>query len=147
MKIIIGNDHRGLKLKQDILKYLLSKKYDVENIGTDTIESVNYPEYAKKVCSEVKKNNGLGILICGTGIGMSIVANKINGIRCGKVNSVEEAMLTKSHNCANVIALSEKLSKRKAIKIVDTFINTPNSGEERHKMRIEEIRQIEEENA
>lgn len=147
MKLIIGNDHRGVKLKQEILKYLLSKKYEVENVGTDTLESVNYPEYAKKVCMKVKENNGLGILICGTGIGMSIVANKINGIRCGKVNSVEEAMLTKSHNCANVIALSEKISKRKAIKIVETFINTPNSNEERHKQRLEEIKKIEEENA
>lgn len=147
MKIIIGNDHRGLKLKQDILKYLKSKKYDVENIGTNDVESVNYPEYAKKVCTEVKNTDGLGILICGTGIGMSIVANKINGIRCGKVNSVEEAMLTKSHNYANVIALSSKISKRQAIKIVETFINTPNSSEERHKLRVEEINKIEEENA
>lgn len=147
MKIIIGNDHRGLKLKQAILKYLKSKKYDVENIGTNDIESVNYPEFAKKVCTEVKKTDGLGILICGTGIGMSIVANKINGIRCGKVNSVEEAMLTKSHNYANVIALSSKISKRQAIKIVEIFINTPNSSEERHKLRVKEINKIEEENA
>lgn len=147
MKIIIGNDHRGLKLKNTILKYLLSKKYDVENVGTDTKDPANYPEYALKVCDKVKETEGLGILICGTGIGMSIVANKLNGIRCGKVNSIEESMLTKSHNCANVIALSEKLSKRKAIKIVETFINTPNSKEERHKKRLEEIRKIEESNA
>lgn len=144
MKIIIGNDHKGLKLKKDVLKYLLSTKYEVENIGTDTADSVNYPDYATKVCKQVKETNGLGILICGTGIGMSIVANKIKGIRCGKVNTEEEAKLTKSHNFANVIALSSKLSKRKAIKIVKTFIETPNSKEERHKKRIEEIKRIEE---
>ena len=147
MKIIIGNDHRGLKLKEQILKYLLSKNYDVENIGTDTEASVNYPEYALKLCEKVKEENGLGILICGTGIGMSIVANKVNGIRCGKVNTVEEAELTKSHNYANVIALSSKLSKRNAIKIVETFINTQNSSEERHIKRVEEIREIEKNNA
>lgn len=144
MKIIIGNDHKGLKLKKDVLKYLLSTKYEVENIGTDTADSVNYPDYATKVCKQVKETNGLGILICGTGIGMSIVANKIKGIRCGKVNTEEEAKLTKSHNFANVIALSSKLSKRKALKIVKTFIETPNSKEERHKKRIEEIKRIEE---
>lgn len=143
MKIIIGNDHRGLKLKNEILKYLLSKKYDVINMGTDNNASVNYPDYALKVCNEVKNTDGLGILICGTGIGMSIVANKVDGIRCGKVNDLEEAILTKSHNYANVIALSSKLSKRKAIKIVEAFINTPNSNEERHIKRVEEIKRIE----
>lgn len=144
MKIIIGNDHKGLKLKKTILKYLESKKYEVENIGTDTEISVNYPDYALKLCNKVKESECLGILICGTGIGMSIVANKVKGIRCGKVNTVEEAELTKSHNFANVIALSSKLSKRKAIKIVETFLKTPNSSEERHKNRVEEIKRIEE---
>ena len=112
MKVAIGNDHHGVDVKNRIIKYLEERNIQYLNFGTDTKENVDYIDFAKKVCKSIQnKECDLGILICGTGIGMSIVANKVNGIICGKVNTVEEAELTKSHNYANVIALSSKLSK------------------------------------
>ena len=130
MKIIIGNDHRGLKLKEQILKYLLSKNYDVENIGTDTEASVNYPEYALKLCEKVKEEKGLGILICGTGIGISIAANKVKGIMCAKINNEKEAKLAKEHNNANIIAFSGETPLEEALKMIQTYIKaTPNKEE------------------
>lgn len=142
MKIGIANDHHGVELKNKIIKYLHEKNIECINFGTNDSESVDYVEYAVKLCTAVnEKQVDLGILICGTGIGMSIAANKIKGIRCGKVTNPREAELTKEHNMANVIALSEYTSNVE--EIVDAFINTKNSTEERHIRRIEEITQLE----
>ncbi len=142
MKIGIGNDHHGIVVKNKIVEYLNSKNIEVINYGCDTKDNIDYIDYAVKVCNAInKKEIDLGILICGTGIGMSIVANKIKGIRCGKVSTVEEARLTKEHNMANVISLSENAENVK--QIVDTFINTNYSTEERHIRRVNKIKEIE----
>ena len=142
MKIALGNDHHGVDVKNQIISYLDNRNIEYINFGTDTKDSVDYIDYAKKVCKSIQnKECDLGILICGTGIGMSIAANKIKGIRCGKVTNPREAELTKEHNMANVIALAEYTSNVE--KIVDAFINTKNSTEERHIRRIEEIAQLE----
>lgn len=140
MKIGIGNDHKGLKLKKKIFKYLTRNGFDIVDYGTNDNTSVDYPDYAQKVGTDVStKSIDLGILICGTGIGMSISCNKIKGARCAKVNTVKEAKLAKLHNNANVIALSGSTFGYKAKKLVNTFINTNYSNEERHNRRIRKI--------
>lgn len=138
MKILIANDHRGLELKNKLQSYLTKKNYIVENLGTDAEKPVDYPALAF-VLSEKIDNDTLGILICGTGIGMSIAANKVKGIRCAKVNSVEEARLCREHNNANVIAISSNLSTIKAKKIIKNFIETNFSNDDRHQKRIDMI--------
>lgn len=140
MKIIIGNDHNGYELKRDIVRYLKDNRYYLEDAGCDSVESVDYPLIAKKVCNEVLMDeDNLGILICGTGIGMSIAANKVKGIRCAKVSTEEEVALSRLHNNANVMAISGRIDKSLAIKFVDKFINTPFSNEERHVRRNNQI--------
>src|SRR5574344_50671 len=131
MKIGIANDHHGIILKSKIIKYLNNNNIKYINYGTDTTDSVDYVFFASKLCNEINnKNVDLGILICGTGIGMSIAANKIDGIRCAKVSTPREAHLAKEHNMANVIALSEYTEDVE--NILFEFINTQNSSEERH---------------
>lgn len=145
MKIVIANDHKGLKLKNNLIKFLEKKGYEVNNIGTNEEDSVNYPEYAFKVGECVtKKESDLGILICGTGIGMSIAANKVKGVRCALVNNSKDAKLTREHNDANVLALPSNLSFNVAKKIVLTFLETSFSNEERHINRINMIKNYEE---
>lgn len=145
MKIVIANDHKGLKLKNSLINFLEKKGYEVDNIGTDELASVNYPEYAFKVGKLVSKNESdFGILICGTGIGMSIAANKVKGIRCALVNNSRDAKLTREHNDANVLALSSNLSFYTTKKIVLTFLQTNFSNDERHLNRINLIKDYEE---
>lgn len=142
MKIGIGNDHRGVKLKEKIMKYLHDNGITCINYGTDSEESTDYVDYAVKVGNAINnKEIDLGILICGTGIGMSIAANKIKGIRCARVVNVNETVLAREHNMANVIALSENTSDYE--NIVKTFINTKESTEERHIRRVNKIMDIE----
>ena len=142
MKIGIGNDHRGVKLKEKIMKYLHDNGITCINYGTDSDESVDYVDYAVKVGNAINnKEIDLGILICGTGIGMSIAANKIKGIRCARVVNVNETVLAREHNMANVIALSENTPDYE--NIVKTFINTKESTEERHIRRVNKIMDIE----
>ncbi len=144
MKIGIANDHRGIDLKEKILNYLHEKKITCINYGTNSTESVDYVDYAVKLCKGITEQEvDLGILICGTGIGMSIAANKIKGIRCAKVTSVKEAQLSKEHNMANVISLSE--NEDNVYEIVDAFLNTNYSQDERHKRRVEKIMELENE--
>ena len=136
MKIAIANDHRGYNLKKQLISYLKEMGYDVLDLGTDSLEAVDYPIYAKKVADNIiEKNADMGILICGTGIGMSIAANKIKGIRCAKVSTEEEAYLTRLHNDANVLALSYKLVEEEAFNIVKKFLNTEKSNEKRNRKR------------
>ncbi len=142
MKIGIANDHHGVEVKDKIMNYLHEKGIECVNFGTNDKTSVDYVEYAVKLCTAVnEKKVDLGILICGTGIGMSIAANKIKGIRCGKVTTPREAMLTKEHNMANVISLSEYTENIE--EIIDAFINTKNSTEARHIQRVKEISELE----
>ena len=143
MKIGIGNDHRGVKLKEKIMKYLHDNGITCINYGTDSEESTDYVDYAVKVGNAINnKEIDLGILICGTGIGMSIAANKIKGIRCARVVNVNETVLAREHNMANVIALSENTPDYE--NIVKTFINTESSDLEKHKRRINKIKEYEE---
>ncbi len=135
----IGNDHNGCEVKQELTKYIKELGYNVIDYGCNN-DFGNYPEYAFKVSEAVRdKEIDLGILICKTGTGMSIAANKVKHVRCAKVENVLEASLAKSHNNANVIALSALLSIDVLKEIVKTFLQTPFSNEERHIKRVEMI--------
>lgn len=143
MKIGIASDHRGYKLKNKIINYLHDTGYSYVDFGTNNEDSTDYVDYAVKLCKGINnKEVDIGILICGTGIGMSIAANKIKGIRCARVLSVKEASLAREHNMANVIALPENIPACE--EIVSTFINTEYSKEERHIRRVNKIKALEE---
>lgn len=136
-------DHGGFELKEKIKEYLKKLNYQIIDYGTNSLESVNYPEYAYKLAKAVKENEvEKGIVICTTGIGVSITCNKVKGIRCAKVDNKEEAILTRTHNDANILALSSK--NKDALEITKLFLETPFSNEERHIKRINMIKEIEE---
>lgn len=140
MRIGIANDHNGVSLKKELIKFLTELGYETKNYGTDTEVSVDYPLYAFKVGEAINNQEiDLGILICHTGIGMSIAANKIKNVRCAKVDNVEEAFMTRSHNDSNILALSDSKNIDEVRKIVKTFLETPFSKEERHMRRIDLI--------
>lgn len=142
MRIGLTNDHRGYRAK-NILKDSLYM-HEVIDYGTDTESSVDFPVYAKKLGNALLNNEiDLGIAICGTGIGMSITLNKMKGIYCAKVSSVSEATLSKAHNNVNTIALSEDLSDKMMLDIVDAFINTPFSNVNKYIRRNDMIKEIE----
>lgn len=144
MKIAIGTDHNGTEVKKQIIKFLKSKNIDVLDLGVENNQFDDYPDFAFAVGEAVvKKGADLGILMCGTGIGMSIAANKVKGIRCAHVSNETEAGLTREHNDANVIALSSKNTVEDTLKIIEIFINTNFSNEERHIRRIDLISKYE----
>jgi len=124
--IAIGSDHGGYELKEYIKKYLDSNNLEYYDYGTNSYESVHFPDYAKLVCDSVlSKKHDKGILICGTGIGMSIAANKIKDIRCALCNNVMSARLAREHNDSNVIALGARvLGNEYAIEILQTWLKT-----------------------
>ena len=133
MKIGIASDHRGYELKQKIMKDM--KDIEFVDFGTDSDKSVDYPDYAFKLCTGIiNKKVDLGIAICGSGIGISIACNKVKGIRCARV---------KKDNNANVIAFSSEVNYDKVKRMIDEFINTPFSNEERHIKRINKISEYE----
>lgn len=137
MKVGIANDHRGFKLKNEIVEYLKSLGYDVINYGSDTEDPVDYPVYAFKIGEAVQKGEiDRGILICRTGIGMSIACNKVKGVRCAKVDNVEEAALTRLDNNANVIAISYVKEITEIKEMIKTFLEIKFSDEERHHRRV-----------
>lgn len=145
MKIGIGNDHRGYPLKEYLKNELEKQNYEVVDYGTFSTESVDYPDYAFKLSTDVvDKKVDFGIAICGSGIGISIACNKVKGIRCAKVSNVEEAKYTREDNDANIVAFGEKVSNEDALEIVKTFINTPFSNLEKHIRRINKIKEYEE---
>lgn len=145
MKIGITNDHRGLELKQKLTNYLEKKGYNIINYGTDTKDSVDYPDYAFKLCKAlINKEIDFGIAICGTGIGISIACNKVKGIRCAKISTEKEAIMCRKHNDANVIALGSDISILEAKDIIDAFLITNFTNEERHINRIKKITDYEE---
>lgn len=141
MKIYIGCDHGGLDLKNIIVKYLQEKGNEIVDVGTYTYDSCDYPVYAKKVAKAVANNEcDKGIVICSTGIGVSIVANKVKGVRCALVTDVTTARLTREHNDTNVLALGQKnVSYDRAKEIVDIWLETPFSNGERHVRRVNMI--------
>ena len=136
MIIAMANDHGGLALKKIVKEHLIERGYKVVDLGTHSEESVDYPIYGK-ACGEAVASGkvDLGIVVCGTGIGISIAANKVKGIRCGLCTSVEMAELTKKHNDANMLALGGRTTDAElAIKITDTWLDTEFEGG-RHKRR------------
>ena len=139
-KIFISSDHAGYKLKQEIKKKF-KNKFDFFDLGTDNSEvSVNYPDYAHKLCKKVSNNNkNIGILVCGSGIGMSMAANRHKKIRAAVCYSVKNTKLSRLHNNANIITLGSRLTKKNiAFKCIDIFVNTKFEGG-RHKKRVKKI--------
>ena len=136
--IYIGCDHGGFELKNTIIERLLSLGYEVFDAGTYTNESCNYPVYAKEVCRNVLENEGsLGILVCGTGIGMSIAANKIKGARAALLHDEFSAEMTRRHNNSNILCIGAKIveSEEKACRLADIFLSTEFEGG-RHERRV-----------
>ena len=148
MKIAIGCDHGGINLKPVLLAHLDKRGIEYHDFGCYSKDSVDYNDYAEKVGKAVARGEyDLGILICGTGIGMSIVANKIKGVRCAHCHDVFSAKMTKLHNDANVLAFGERvIGPGLMLEIVDAFINTGFSDEERHVRRVDKIKKLEDEN-
>lgn len=138
MKIAIGSDHGGYTLKLEIIKHLQDRGFEVKDYGCDSTASCDYPVFAKAVAEAVAgKEEELGILICGTGIGMSMVANKVEGVRAALCSDCFSAQATKEHNNANVLCLGARtIGPGLALMIVDKFVDTPFSGDERHVRRI-----------
>ncbi len=136
--IAIGCDHGGFELKQEIMKHLKERGLEFKDYGTYDTASTDYPIYGKKVAKAIVDGEcEKGILICGTGIGISITANKIKGIRCALCTDCFMAEATRLHNDANVLALGGRVvGAGLALKIVDTFLDTPFSNDERHIRRI-----------
>ena len=139
-KIFISSDHAGYNLKEQIKKKFL-KRYNFHDLGTDSSKiSVNYPDYAHKLCKRVGVNSkNMGILVCGSGMGMSMAANKHKKIRAAMCYSIKNTKLSRLHNNANIITLGSRLTNKNiAFKCIDTFINTKFEGG-RHKKRINKI--------
>ena len=144
MKIAIGCDHGGINLKNYIEKYLESKGLEYKDMGTYTTDSCNYPDYAAKVAYAVADREAdLGILVCGTGIGMSIAANKVKGIRAAAVSDCFTAQATREHNDSNIICLGERIvGPGLAMRIVDTWLEASFQGG-RHQVRVDMISELE----
>lgn len=145
MKIGIASDHRGYELKKKIIEKLTKENYEFIDYGTYSTESTDYPDYAFILGENVtNKNVSYGVAICGSGIGISIACNKVKGIRCAKVSTIEEAEVTRIDNDSNVIALSENIDLETALEIVRKFVTTPCSQLEKHQRRINKIKEYEE---
>ena len=148
MKIGLGSDHGGYNLKEEIKKHLQSKGIECVDFGTENgVDSVDYPIYGEKVAKAVvSKDVDYGILCCGTGIGISLAANKVKGIRCAVVSDTFSAKMSKAHNNANMLSLGERvIGKGSALEIVDAWINTEFEGE-RHLRRVNMLNDIEQKN-
>ena len=144
MKIAIGADHAGFNLKEELKKYLENQNHEVIDFGTYSTESIDYPDYALKVSQSVKNKEVIyGILVCYTGIGMSITANKVDGVKAALITSEENAQLTREHNNSNILCLGAKdVETPLACKIADIFLNTPFLGG-RHERRVNKIDEVE----
>lgn len=144
MKIAITNDHGGVKLKNKIIKYLLKKGHHILDCGCSSSTSVDYPIYAIDMAKKVADGEvDMGIAICKSGIGMDICCNKVAGVRCAKPRNVKEAKLSRLHNNSNIIALGAMTPTFKNFDMVDAFISTKFSNEERHINRINLITEYE----
>jgi ribose 5-phosphate isomerase B len=145
MKIAVGTDHAGVRLKEDIIAVIQEMGHEVVDVGCSCADSVDYPDYALPVCEQVVTGEAdRGILICGTGIGMSIAANKVPGIRCALVHDTFSAKATREHNDSNVLAMGERvIGPGLAREITQIWIGTPFSEGERHIGRVNKIKAIE----
>ena len=139
-KIVIASDHGGFELKLKIKEYLLSQNYDVLDLGTDSNKSCDYPYFAKKLCAKILSGEfNKGILICGTGLGMSICANRFKGIRAACVSDTYSAKMSRSHNNSNVLCLGSRvLGAGLACDILDIWLNTSFEAN-RHQKRLDMI--------
>ncbi|MFC1477695.1 ribose 5-phosphate isomerase B [candidate division KSB1 bacterium] len=143
MKIVIGSDHAGFELKQNVVKWLIAEAHDVTDVGADSEDSVDYPDFGYKAAREVAHGEyDRGVLICGSGIGMSIVANKVAGIRAALCITPEVAELSRSHNNANILILAGRMTdKDTACEIVSRWLHTDFEGG-RHARRIDKIHNL-----
>ncbi len=140
MKIFISSDHAGFKLKNDIYKYLKNKNKNILDLGPFNADTVDYPDYAKKLANYVKKNKyNIGILICGSGMGMAISANKVKNVRAALCYSAKNTKLSRLHNNANIITVGSRLTSRNmAKKLINIFLKTKFEGG-RHITRVKKI--------
>ena len=145
MKVAIGSDHGGFALKEQIVAHLKERGYEVEDFGTHTTDSCDYPDYGVLAAKAVADGTcDKGIVVCTTGIGISMAANKIKGVRCGLCHDVTTARLTREHNDANVLALGGGfIAPFLGLEMVDVFLTTPFSNEEKHIRRIDKVMRIE----
>ena len=146
MKIAIACDHGALDLKNAVITHLEKQGYEVKNFGTDTLDSCDYPDYAAPAAQAVAAGEcDKGIVLCTTGIGVSITCNKVNGIRCALLSDVMSARMTREHNDTNMMAMGAGvIGQMLALEIVDTWLGTEFSHNERHQRRIDKLMAIEE---
>jgi ribose 5-phosphate isomerase B len=147
MKLIIASDHAGLELRRELVSLLKERGLTFEDVGPTSHESVDYPDFAKQVARAVSEGRyPLGILVCGTGIGMSIVANKYRGVRAALCNTEFEARMARGHNDANVLCVGQRvIGVGVARGVLEAFLDTPFEGG-RHQKRVDKIREAESEN-
>ena len=145
MRVVLGSDHAGLRLKQVVADHLEKAGHEIVDVGTHTTESVDYPDFGAAVGRAVVSDQGtLGIAFCGSGIGICIAANKVPGVRAATVHDVTSARMTRLHNDANVMCLGERFTgEQVALDAVDTFLATPFEGG-RHARRVDKIAALEE---
>lgn len=145
MKIAIASDHRGVEYKKELIKYLTNQNHEIVDCSPVNDSTDDYPDFAFKLCKKVvEKEVDIGILLCRTGIGMSIAANKVKGIRCAKVNSVEDAILSRNDNGANVITFNYTEDISNLISYIEAFITADVINDERHQRRVNKIINYEE---
>ena len=146
MKIAIGCDHGALDLKNKVIAHLTAKGYEVVNFGTDTLDSCDYPDFAAPAAKAVASGEcDKGIVLCTTGIGVSITANKVKGIRCALLSDVMSARMTREHNDTNMMAIGAAVvGQMLAFEIIDTWLGTEFSHDERHQRRINKLMAYEE---
>lgn len=139
--IVIGSDHAGFDLKEFLKSYLTDEEYNVKDVGTESKDSCDYPDIAEKMAKYIEQNpNYIGVLICGTGVGMSIAINRYKHIRASLLYSPEVARLSREHNDANVAVLGARsFTNKENLDFLTAFLTTPFSNEERHKRRIEKM--------
>jgi ribose 5-phosphate isomerase B len=144
MKIAIGSDHAGFSLKEQLRRKLTGEGYDVVDFGTGSPESCDYPDFARAVGRDVAQGHSdRGILVCSTGIGMAMAANKVDGVRAAPGQSDDEVKFTREHNDANVLTLGAKyMDENRAMELIDIFLKTEFAGG-RHARRVEKIAQLE----
>ena len=145
MKIALACDHGAYDLKETVKKHLTEKGYEVKDFGTYTLDSCDYPDFAAPAAKAVASGEcDKGIVLCTTGIGVSITANKVKGIRCALLSDVMSARLTREHNDTNMMALGAGIvGKNLALEIIDTWLNTEFSHDERHQRRIDKLMAVE----
>ena len=145
MKIAVACDHGALALKNKVIAHLEAKGHEVVNFGTDTLDSCDYPDYAAPAAKAVASGEcEKGIVMCTTGIGVSIVANKVDGVRCALLSDKMSARLTREHNDTNMMAMGAGVvGQMLALQIADTWLETEFSGDERHQRRIDKLMAVE----